>query len=117
MKNNKNENYLDRIPLRNSAIGWSVNGKGKVILEIENKGIFNLIAQKLFKKNRISYVHLDDFGSFVWQIIDGKKDITAMGVQVKGHFGERAEPLYERLAKYVQILSSYGFITFIKSVK
>ena len=28
-------------------------------LEIENKGIVNKICQKLFKKPKISYVHLD----------------------------------------------------------
>jgi len=26
-------------------------------------------------------------------------------------FGEKAYPLYERIAKYFQILESYGFIT------
>ena len=50
-------------------------------------------------------------GSFVWPLIDGEKDITEIGKTVKEHFGEKAEPLYERLAKYFQILESYGFIS------
>ncbi|MBE6688724.1 MAG: PqqD family protein [Ruminococcaceae bacterium] len=112
MKNNKSENYLDRIPCRNPAIGWKCDGEGKVTLEIENKGIFNRIAQKFFRKPRISYVHLDENGSFVWPLIDGEKDIAALGIEVKNHFGDAAEPLYERLAKFFQILSSYGFVTF-----
>jgi len=33
-----------------------------------------------------------------------------MGECVREKFGETAEPLYERLAKYFQILDSYGFI-------
>ena len=37
-------------------------------------------------------------------------DITADGKDVEMHFGEKANPLYERLAKYFQILDSYGFI-------
>ena len=49
-------------------------------------------------------------GSFVWPLMDGKKDITAIGVEVKEHFGEKAEPLYERRARYFQILDSYHFI-------
>ena len=28
------------------------------------------------------------------------------------HFGEKAEPLYERLSQYFQILENYKFITF-----
>ena len=51
-------------------------------------------------------------GSFVWPIIDGERDIISIGEDVKAHFGEKAEPLYERLAKYFQILESYGFVKF-----
>ena len=112
MKAKKSENYLERKPLRKESIGWKTEENGFVTLEIENKGVFNRIAQKLFKKPKISYVHLDEMGSFVWPIIDGEKDITEIGKMVKEHFGEKAEPLYERLAKYFQILESYGFISF-----
>ena len=79
-------------------------------MEIENKGIFNKIAQKVFKKPKISYIHLDEFGSFIWLLIDGQMCITDIGVLVEEHFGEKAYPLYERLAKFFQILESYGFI-------
>ena len=42
--------------------------------------------------------------------MDGEKDIVTLGTMVKAHFGEKAEPLYERLAKYFHILDSYSFI-------
>ena len=113
MKKNKlKENYLEKIPVKSEKIGWNQDGEGKVTLEIENKGAFNRIAQKLFKKPKVSYVHLDETGSFVWPLIDGEKDITAIGKEVEEHFGEKAHPLYERLAKFFQILESYNFITF-----
>lgn len=104
------ENYLERTPLRSDAIDWKTDENGNVTLAIENKGVFNRIAQKLFKKPKISYIHLDEMGSFVWPLIDGEKDLTAIGVLVEEHFGEKAHPLYERLAKYFQILDSYHFI-------
>lgn len=104
------ENYLERTPLRSDAIDWKTDENGNVTLSVENKGVFNRIAQKLFKKPKISYIHLDEMGSFVWPLIDGEKDITAIGVLVEEHFGEKAHPLYERLAKYFQILDSYGFV-------
>ena len=111
MKNKKNVgNYLSRIPKRNETISWKEDEKGVITLEIENKGVMNRICQKLFKKPKISYVHLDELGSFVWLLIDGKTNIGDMGVSVKEHFGEKAEPLYEKLAKYFQILKSYNFI-------
>ena len=97
--------------LANEELGWNTED-GIVTLEITNKGIFNKIAQKLFKKPKISYVHLDQTGSFVWPIIDGEKDIIKIGEEVKAHFGDACEPLYERLAKFFQILESYGFVKF-----
>ncbi len=103
-------NFLDKIPTRNPEIGYTVDEKGVITLEIENKGLFNRIAQKLFKKPKISYVHLDEMGSFVWPIINGEKSISEIGEAVDEHFGEKAHPLYERLAKYFQILESYGFV-------
>ena len=111
-KKETNENYLDRIPVRREGMEWSTGDDGLVTLHVENKGVLNTVAQKLFKKPRITYVHLDENGSFIWPLIDGEKDITAIGVEVKEHFGEAAEPLYPRLAKFIQILSSYGFVTF-----
>ena len=107
----KEENYLDKIPQKGN-FEWKADNDGIVTLEIVNKGIFNKIAQKLFKKPEISYVHLDKMGSFIWPIIDGEKSILDIAEPVDKEFGEDAKPLYERLAKYFQILASYGFVTF-----
>lgn len=109
-KNIVSENYLERRPIRPERIKWSVDEEGSVTLDIENTGFFNRVAQKLFKKPKVSHVHLDKLGSFVWLLIDGEKDIVALGVLVKERFGQKAEPLYERLAKYFQILESYSFV-------
>ena len=114
-KNNANsENYLERRPMRASGIAWSQDEKGLVTLDIENKGVFNKIAQVVFKRPKVSHVHLDAIGSFVWPLIDGEKTIVDLGVEVDEHFGEKAHPLYERLAKYFQILDSYHFIEWNK---
>ena len=105
-----NVNYLDLVPQINEGLKWNKDENGIVTLEIENTGLFNRIAQKIFKKPKISYVHLDELGSFVWLLIDGKTNIGDMGVSVKEHFGKKAEPLYEKLAKYFEILKSYNFV-------
>lgn len=96
--------------MRPDRIKWSADDEGIITLDIENTGVFNRVAQKFFKKPKVSHVHLDKMGSFVWPLLDGEKDIVAIGVLVKEHFGEEAEPLYERLAKYFQILDSYSFV-------
>lgn len=108
------ENYLDKVPAHNPAIGWSTDDAGTVTLEIENKGIFNHLAQKILKKPKITCIHLDENGSFVWPLIDGQTSILDLGKAVDAQFGEAAHPLYERLAKFFQILDSYGFITWVE---
>lgn len=104
------QNYLERIPYRPLEINWKADGEGIVTLEIENRGFMNRVAQKLFKKPKVSYIHLDKMGSFIWPVMDGKKTIIDLGKEVESHFGEEAYPLYERLAQYFRILDSYGFV-------
>lgn len=103
-------NYLDQVPVHKAGLEWSTDENERIALHVENKGVFNRIAQKLLKKPKITYVHLDEMGSFIWPLIDGEKDLTAIGKLVGEHFGEKANPLYERVAKFFQILHSYGFI-------
>ena len=109
MKKNE-QNYLDRVPKKNEGINWTK--EDVVTLEIENKGIMNRLFQKFFKKPKISYVHLDGMGSFIWKEIDGEKTVTEIGEKVSAHFGDDANPLYERLIKYLEILKSYNFIEY-----
>ncbi len=104
------KNYLDRIPSHPSSIQWTTGENDIVTLEIENTGWVNRLAQKVFGRPKISYIHLDAMGSFIWPYIDGKKSIMDIGVLVEEHFGDEAKPLYERLARYFQILDSYHFI-------
>ena len=111
-KNIKEENYLEKIPVKNADIKWSADENGAVTLEMENKGIANRIAQRLIKKPKISYIHLDENGSFVWPLIDGEKSILEIGEAVDLHFGEKAHPLYERLSQFFRILENYRFIEF-----
>ena len=105
-------NYLDLIPKKAEKLSWHEDFRGRVILEVENTGVFNKIAQKLFGKPRYTKVHLDELGSFIWPRIDGEKTVAELAELVKEAFGEKAEPLYPRIVKYFQIVESYHFISF-----
>ena len=106
------ENYLEKIPVRKTDIECSTDENNIVTLKVENKGAMNYLFQKLLRKPRYSYIHLDEMGSFVWPLIDGEKDIFAIGKEVEKHFGEKANPLYERLSQYFEILKNNNFIEF-----
>ena len=95
----KKDNYLDYIPRPNTLFECNKNKDGKIEIKMHNKGVFNKIA-------------LDEFGSFVWEQMDGKKTIYEIGTLVKERFGDKAEPLYERLSQYIKILHNNHFIVY-----
>lgn len=110
-KNVPSENFLDKIPLISSKIDWKEED-GNITILIENKGIFNRIAQFLFNKPKVSQVHLDEMGNFIWPLINGNNTVDMIAQEVKSHFKEKCEPLYERLITYFSTLKSYNFIEF-----
>lgn len=111
----KNENYLERIPRRPERIDWTQENDGMVTLHVENKGFFNRLLQKIAKKPKVSHIHLDEIGSFVWPLIDGKKNIIEIGVPVEEHFGEKVKPTYERLAKFFKVLEECKFVEWVSN--
>lgn len=104
------ENYLERRPNRRAGLKWTEGPAGTVTLHVPNTGAANRIAQKLFHRPPVTQIHLDQIGSFIWRRLDGERDLIAIGALVEKDFGEKAAPLYERLAKYVQILDSYRLV-------
>ena len=114
-KKKQSINYLDLIPQRAETLRWHTDeATGLITLEVENTGVFNTIAQKVFHKPRTTQVHLDETGSYLWPLIDGQKTVAQLADCMKQQFGEKAEPLYPRIIKYFQIVESYHFIFFLK---
>lgn len=111
------ENYLDYIPRPNALFEWKKNQDGKIEVKVHNKGVINGIAQKLLKKPKYSYIELDELGSFIWEQMDGSRSIYEIGGLVKEAFGEKAEPLYERLAQYMKILHNNHFIVYQNKIR
>lgn len=107
--NKQKRNFLDYIPVRSEKNQWIVNGDRVTIL-MEHRGFYPWIAQRFFKKPRVSRIELDAVGSYIWQQTDGEKTVESLAVSLKEHFGEQVEPLYERLTEYMRILHQNGFI-------
>ena len=105
-------NYLDLIPVRTEELQWFTDRRDRIVLKVENTGLFNKIAQKVFSKPQFTKVHLDQQGTFIWPLIDGERTVADIAALVRDEFGEAAEPLYPRIVKYFQIVESYHFIKF-----
>lgn len=109
-KKKQQKNYLDLVPVRAPEIGFHPDGEHTIALEVENRGVFNRIAQRLFHRPRVTNVHLDQYGSFLWEQMDGRRTVMELASLQKERFGEEVEPLYPRIVKCVQIMESYRFV-------
>lgn len=113
MGKNKKENYLDYIPKHNERYTWQENKSNHVEVTVHNRGLFNRIAQIVFKRPKASQIELDDFGSFVWRQIDGKRSVYEIAMLIKEKFGEEAEPLFVRATQFFQVLRKNEFIVYM----
>ena len=112
-KLNKDENFLELIPLRNPSLAYTKNEKGLITISVPNIGFFNKIAQTFFGRPKVSQIHLDEYSSYVWLGMNGKRDITELGRYLKRKYGDEAEPLYPRLVKFMEILKSNRYVGLI----
>ena len=109
MAKKKQENYLDYVPVILETNTWSVED-GKVTIHMEHRGFYAWIAQKFFHRPRISHIALDKHGSYIFQQINGERTVGELAELMHARFGAEAEPLYDRLVKYMQILYNNKFI-------
>ncbi len=106
------ENYMDYIPKRNNCYEYRLNDRGNVEIIIENRGLMNRLMQFLLKKPRVSYIELEEMGSFIWQEMDGRKSIYELALLEREKFGEKAEPVCVRLSAYMKVLRNCGYIVY-----
>lgn len=106
------ENYLDFIPVINPQNTWDADEAGVVTIHMVNRGFYNRLAQKVFHTPRVSHIKLDEYGSFLWRKMDGTRTVGELAQGMKERFGERAEPLYDRLVQYMRILHNNRFVLY-----
>jgi hypothetical protein len=56
-------------------------------------------------------VHLDEIGSFVWKRCDGATRVSTIAEALVGEFGDRIDPVEERLVLFLQHLVRGRFAT------
>jgi Coenzyme PQQ synthesis protein D (PqqD) len=110
-KSNPDINYLELTPVRNYEY------------EVENNGLISVFVPKFdikwldrilsgIIKSRFFKAKLDEFGTETWLEIDGVKSVQMISNQLSKKFGEKINPVDERLTKFLSELYKYNFITF-----
>ena len=104
-------NLLELTPVRNikwekTAVGLIVLLKPKYKNPFMEKNILPHMKRPYFK------VKLDEIGSHLWENCDGRRlgrDIAKLQQQ---KFGDKVEPLYDRISIFLKTLERHRFITF-----
>ncbi len=72
-------------------------------------------AKKYFEpilKSPVIKLKLDELGSASWLAIDGKKNVYEIGNELIEKFGDKIQPVEQRLTKYLTQLYEHRLITF-----
>lgn len=105
-------NFLDIVPKKNEKIRWISLDSQIVQIQIDRNSWLDKAVRLFFKTPAMMKIDLDQYGSFIWNAIDGKKDFGAISEEFKIQFGDAVEPLYERMGSYANILRNNSFIKF-----
>ena len=91
-------------------VSWEGGPQGWAVLLVPRfrKGLLAKWLQPRLKKPFIK-ISLDEIGDFVWKKIDGKKHFSEIAGLMKSELGQKAEPVDERLQKFLIILSQNKF--------
>lgn len=107
-------NLLELVPVRN--IAWEKNAEGLVSLlkpKIQNPFLAKFLQHRL--KRPYFKVKLDEIGSHFWENCDGRNSIKTIAELQKQEFGDKVEPVYERIGQFLHTLERHKFIVFDKS--
>jgi hypothetical protein len=107
----KKANYLDLHPLRlhNHEISDD-NFINVIIPKFKNKIIVQYIVPKM--KSPDIKLKLDEIGSATWLLMDGIKDVREISKLLLEKFGDKIEPVNQRLTKFLTGLYEQRLITF-----
>ena len=96
-----NEDSLNVVFKISNSIDYEVKDKIVTILEKQNHPIQNFFRKLKFRIRLYKKIKLDEYGSFIFLQIDGKKTVEEIGENLESEYGDATHPLYERLTMYL----------------
>lgn len=84
----------------------------KLVYEVDKDNIVTILekqdhkVQKFFRKLKFRIpeckkISLDEYGSWIFLQIDGKKNVKDIGTNLEVKYGDKVHPLYERLLLFL----------------
>lgn len=104
-KASRYENLLDVVFKVADHLEYRIDKTGYVVVVERQEHKLQQFCRKL--KMRIPEkrtITMDEFGSFVFQQIDGHRTVRQIGEILEAQYGDRIKPLYERLSLFMEML-------------
>ena len=110
------DSVMQSIPLRNTVITWEMDNKDEVSLVVPQKDkLWVKMASKIFMIPNKRVVVLDDVGSFVWTLCDGKNSIEHIVKRLSNKYSLTRKEAEVSLLTYMRQLGKRGFVGFAVS--
>ncbi|MFH1764728.1 MAG: PqqD family protein [Gemmatimonadota bacterium] len=71
------------------------------------------LMDRFFHRMSANRIRLDEVGSFAWRHLDGERTVAEVGELMRGEFGDRVDPVGERLGHFVQVMRTEGFLAYL----
>lgn len=104
-------NYLELTPFRVYKEEIDEHGLVTVLVpKFTNRLLVKFLMPRL--KSTHFKIKLDEIGSETWKQIDGKKTVGQIAEVLSGTFGQKIEPVHDRLTRFFTRMYTEGYISF-----
>ena len=88
------------------------DGTVDVLMPRYGENVIGRLLKKVLSNHPVR-IHLDDIGTSVWRLCDGGRTVHQIGQSLHDEFGERIEPVYDRLETFLKQMMGAGLIEWI----
>ena len=109
----KDLNYLEVRPIRNYNETVDENNLVTVLIpKFKNRFAVKFVLP--YMQHKFFKVKLDEFGSAAWLLIDKKRSVGEIATELVKQFGEKIQPVEERLTRFFTGIYEQRLITFLE---
>ncbi|SHK67947.1 Coenzyme PQQ synthesis protein D (PqqD) [Clostridium cavendishii DSM 21758] len=104
------ENFMLYIPIKKHST--YEERKGKIYLMFYHDKFIEKFASKVFKKPKVTDIELDEIGSYVWSIMDSKRNVLEILDMLNSKFPSDSDNMTNRLILFLRYLNRRNWIKF-----
>jgi hypothetical protein len=94
-------NLFELVPEQIRSFEELEDGTIDVLIPRYGRGAIGRVLKKVLSDRPVR-IHLDDIGTSVWRLCDGKRSVHEIGQSLHKEFGQRIEPVYDRLETFLK---------------